>query len=121
MDSRIDAAIRLMHLESHLNFRVRDLAKRFNLSLWHFTHLFKAETSVSPKQYLSRLKIEKAEALLNHSFLSVKEVAANAGFSDRSHFSRDFKKMHGLAPSVFRAHKRTGDATKERAATSATE
>lgn len=120
MDSRINAAIRLMHLEGHRNFRMGDLARRFNLSLWHFIHLFKAETSVSPKQYLSRLKMEKAEALLNDSFLSVKEVAANAGFSDRSHFSRDFKRMHGQAPSVSRARKRTQQATKG-VATSATE
>jgi transcriptional regulator GlxA family with amidase domain len=106
MDSRIEAAIQFMHLECQSNFRVRDLARRVNLSPWHFTHLFKAETSVSPKQYLSTLKIKKAEDLLNSSFLSVKEVAAIVGFGDRSHFSRDFKKMQGYSPSISRHKKK---------------
>jgi AraC-like DNA-binding protein len=46
--------------------------------------------------------MKQAEALLSGSFLSVKEIAASVGVGDRSHFSRDFKKSYGHAPTRFR-------------------
>jgi AraC-like DNA-binding protein len=82
---------------------MRDLARQVNLSPWHFMHLFKAETSVSPNQYLRSLKMKKAKALLKDSFLSIKEITSLVGFNDRSHFSRDFKSLFGQNPSEFRA------------------
>ncbi len=103
MDRRVKTAIEIMHLEGDRNLQVREVAQRVNLSPWHFTRLFKAETAVSPKRYVRCLKITKAQELLSETFLSVKEIAANVGFGDRSHFSRDFKKMCGKAPSDFRA------------------
>jgi AraC family transcriptional regulator len=86
------------------NLQIRDLARQVNLSPWHFVHLFKAATSISPKRYVQRLKMNKAEALLKGSFLSVKEITGLVGFNDRSHFSRDFKRMFGQSPSEFRAN-----------------
>lgn len=102
MDRRIDTAIQIMHGEINRNLPIGDLAERVHLSRWHFIHLFKAETSLTPKQYLLYLKMKRAEELLNGSFLSVKEIAANIGFGDRSHFSREFKKFRGVTPSEVR-------------------
>jgi transcriptional regulator GlxA family with amidase domain len=102
MDIRIQATIRAMQNSQAQHLQMRDLAKQVNLSLWHFTHLFKAETSLSPKQYLRRLKMKKAAALLEDSFLSVKEITSLVGFDDRSHFSRDFKSAFGRSPSEYR-------------------
>jgi transcriptional regulator GlxA family with amidase domain len=106
MDRRIEAAIESIHNELHRNIPVRELAQRVRLSTSHFIRLFKAETSLSPKQYVRCLRMEQAEALLNGSFLSVKEIAASLGAGDRSHFSRDFKKLHGDTPTIFRGRER---------------
>ncbi len=103
MDPRVEHAVRIMHLNASHNVSIFQLARRLNLSPWYFAHLFKAETSVSPKHYMRDLKIREAQNLLRGSFLSVKEIAAKVGFGDRSHFSRDFKKLCGLSPSDFRA------------------
>ncbi len=102
MDPRVAFAIRIMAGKCSHNVSVNELARRLNLSPWHFTHLFKAGTSVSPKHYMRDLKMREAQQLLRGTFLSVKEIAARAGFGDRSHFSRDFKKLCGLSPSQFR-------------------
>lgn len=102
MDRRIDAAIEIIHKEIHRNVPVRELARQVRLSNGHFIRLFKAETSRSPKHYVRCLRMKQAEALLNGSFLSVKEIAASLGVGDRSHFSRDFKKVYGHAPTDFR-------------------
>ena len=106
MDRRIEAAIKIIHTEVHRNVPVSELAEGVRLSISHFIRLFKAETSLSPKQYMRCVRMKEAEALLDDSFLSVKEIAASVGIGDRSHFSRDFKRLHGQAPTNFRDRER---------------
>jgi AraC family transcriptional regulator len=107
MDRRIEAAIKAIHEGIHQNVSVRELAQQVRLSTGHFIRLFRAETSLSPKQYVRCVRMKQAEALLHGSFLSVKEIAASLGAGDRSHFSRDFKKLYGRPPAIFREHNRT--------------
>ena len=47
--------------------------------------------------------MQRAQELLQNTFLSVKEVAFSIGVRDVSHFVRDFKKLCGQTPSEFRA------------------
>jgi len=49
-----------------------------------------------------RLKLNKAASLLLTSSRPVHEVAAQVGFEDPYHFSRNFKKFHGLSPRNYR-------------------
>jgi len=97
-------AISIAQQNMHRKVPVNELAKRVNLSLWHFTRLFKVETSVSPAHYMRERKMKAAKQLLGKSYLSVKQIAAQTGSGDRSHFSRDFKKLNGQSPSRFRAN-----------------
>ena len=106
MDRRIEAAIKIIHTDVHRNIPVSELAEGVRLSLSHFIRLFKAETSFSPKQYVRYFRMKQAEALLDDSFLSVKEIVASVGIGDRSHFSRDFKRLHGQPPKHFRDRER---------------
>lgn len=105
MDWRIEATLKMIHQDIHRNIPVRELAQQVRLSTGYFIRLFKAETSLSPKQYVRCLRMTQAESLLQGSFLSVKEIAAYLGVGDRSHFSRDFKKFHGRTPSGSRLSK----------------
>jgi AraC family transcriptional regulator len=102
MDRRIEATLKMIHERIDQKVQVHELAQQVRLSTGHFIRLFKAETSLSPKQYVRCLRMKQAETLLKGSFLSVKEIAASLGVGDRSHFSRDFKKTHGRAPTNFR-------------------
>lgn len=81
---------------------VADLAKYVNLSPWHLLHIFKAETGVSPLQYLKAVRMTQAQRLLETTFLSVKQIMIQVGVRDESHFVRDFKAMYGLSPTRFR-------------------
>jgi AraC family transcriptional regulator len=80
-----------------------NLANAASLSRSRFTSLFRRDVGLSPAQFVRAIKLVKAAILLNESVLSVKEVAWAAGFSDRSHFLRDFKHRYGVSPGSYRA------------------
>jgi AraC family transcriptional regulator of arabinose operon len=102
MDRRIAKALALMRRDFRRELQVDALARAVNLSPSRFTHLFREETGLSPKQCLRRMRLEHAKALLEESFLSVKEVMAAVGIGDPSHFSRDFRRLYGVLPTDLR-------------------
>lgn len=98
MEPRIYRVINLITSNLEREIPLNELAQSVNLSDSRLRHLFKAETGKSPAQYLKAHRLEKARLLLEGTFLNLKEVMHQAGFVDRSHFMRDFKKAYGLAP-----------------------
>lgn len=50
--------------------------------------------------------MERAQTLLQTSFLTIKEVTFECGLTDVSHFVRDFKKCYGVTPTQFRVGNR---------------
>src|SRR5688572_8226364 len=69
---------------------------------WRLCRVFRSETGMSPIQYLRSVRMERARELLQTSFLSVREIARQAGLGDHSHFSRDFKRTYGSTPTLNR-------------------
>lgn len=57
---------------------------------------------MSPKQYIIKLRMDKALQLLAENRLSVKEIAAACGFSDEKYFSRAVRKKYGYSPTQLR-------------------
>jgi AraC-like DNA-binding protein len=49
------------------------------------------------------LRIEKAKELLAYKDQSVSEIAYRLGYASAAHFSRQFKKIVGVSPSVYKA------------------
>lgn len=78
-----------------------DLAREFYISPSQLTKYFTAQCGVSPRQYLSDLRISKAKALLL-SKTPIKHIAELVGFSDQLYFSRFFRKRVGVSPSEYR-------------------
>jgi AraC-like DNA-binding protein len=73
------------------------------LSMYHFSRLFRRETGMSPMQYLSRYRIEKARRVLATSKHPISQVATMVGVSNQFKFSRLFHKIAGMTPSQYRA------------------
>ena len=53
-------------------------------------------------QHLKDVRMRRAENLLRTSFLSIKQIADEAGHISSSHFSREFKKVFGVSPTTYR-------------------
>jgi AraC family transcriptional regulator len=93
------------YVEEHLDAgpSLGQMAAVAHLSAYHFARQFKAATGLPPHQYVILRRVERAKHLLQaRSDLSLAEVAACAGFSDQSQFSRHFKRLVGVTPGGFR-------------------
>lgn len=104
MNWRVQTVIEIVLSELEHEHTLEELAQRVDLSPWHLCHLFKAEFGVSLKQYLIQLRLHTAADLLTGSLLTVTQVMDQVGIRDRSHFSRDFKRVFGMSPAAYRAH-----------------
>ena len=72
------------------------------VNIRYMARLFRLHGKITPHDYILRLKLNKAAALLLTSGLSINEIGYSLGFSDPYHFSRIFKHFHGLAPQHYR-------------------
>lgn len=89
-------------LRANLKLQVgrKELAERFFLTAEHVNYLFKQEVGMSPGAFLQRERMLKAYQLISEEHLSVKVTAGHVGYNDQYHFSRCFKKVMGMPPSM---------------------
>ena len=104
LDLRIKTAIEIIENGISGKLEIATLARQINMSASRLRHVFKAETGVSPSQYIKRARMHEAERLFHTTFLSVKEISHRAGFSNESYFSREFRRKHGLPPGKYRGN-----------------
>lgn len=65
-------------------------------------HHFKKSTGLTPMEYLTALRLKRAEALLCHTKTPIAEIAALCGFESPYYFSNAFKKHRGETPTAYR-------------------
>lgn len=101
----------LDYIDNHLSETITNekLAKTTHLSLNYFSDKFRKNIGVSPSQYISVKRVEKAQALLLNTDHSIKEIAGMIGYDDEFYFSRVFRKHAGMAPGRYRKMARLSD------------
>jgi len=72
------------------------------LSYVQFVRRFKAETGMTPSEYISVLRLQKAKSLLAETPLPIRQIAYACGFENEYYFSNFFKKHTTLSPTAFR-------------------
>jgi AraC-like DNA-binding protein len=94
----------LAHMESRLDVPVRidELARVMGASESLIKHRFKAETGMSPIDYLLRRKVELARSQLRDTDVPMTDLALKLGFSSSQHFSLVFRRYEGVSPSAWR-------------------
>lgn len=84
------------------DLKLAEMAHVAGMSSFHFAREFKRTTGTTPHQYLIKLRVERAKALLAKNDLPLIEVGLRSGFSHQSHFTRLFRKLTGTTPHSYR-------------------
>jgi AraC-like DNA-binding protein/mannose-6-phosphate isomerase-like protein (cupin superfamily) len=101
-DMIIEPSINFMQKHLSEALRLSDLAESVNVSVPHYSYLFKQKTGFAPMEYFSQLKVQKACQYLLFTDLRVKEIAEQLGIEDPYYFSRMFTRLMGLSPKEYR-------------------
>lgn len=97
-----------LHLEREIS--LEELAEVSNFSKFHFSRIFKALTSLTPNDFVTKLKLGRAEFILINNFeIPISDIAYLVGYSSISSFSKTFKKVHKMSPSEWRVQRKNSN------------
>jgi AraC family transcriptional regulator len=77
---------------------IEEVASAVGVHPSHLNRVFRAHLNQTPGEYLRRLRMERATREVISSDLPLKAIASLAGFSDQAHFTREFRRHHGVSP-----------------------
>ena len=97
------AAIELAHDRCHEPLRVGDLAAAAEMSADRLERAMQRTLATSPKQYILRIRAERAATLLVTTHRSIARIAADCGYYDQSQLTRQFRRHIGTTPSAYRS------------------
>lgn len=96
-----------IRLHSAEPLKISDVAESFYISKYYLTHIFKEQTGMSPKQFLTYTRLSNAYSMLYDGSVKLSEVAARCGFVSPSDMTKKFREHYGLSPSQFRKELKT--------------
>jgi AraC-like DNA-binding protein len=97
----------LTYINSHFcdpEVDIKKICEHGFISVSSLQRKFHEHFEMSPKQYLIKLRMNRAMELLIADELSVREIAFACGFSDEKYFSRAFKDRYGYPPLYMKKH-----------------
>ena len=94
-----------MYIQKNLDsdLPLEKLAGKSYFSEYHFHRIFRAVVGESLKEYIRRLRLERAASHLKHTSNSIINIAFDAGYQTHEAFTRAFKSVFGCSPSDFRS------------------
>jgi AraC family transcriptional regulator len=94
----------LIHIQTHLesDLSLDTLAERVGFSAYHYHRIFREIIGEPVKEYVRRLRIERAAYRLKMSEETILQIALDAGFKTHESFTRAFTRQFHITPSVFR-------------------
>lgn len=98
----------IAHMEEHFFDPISNaaLAELAGLSERSFYRLFKQATGKTPTQHLTFLRLSHVARMLEHTDLSITDIAYECGFQDSSYMSKKFKTEFNLTPKMYRESRR---------------
>ena len=102
-DSIVQQAKNYVHQHYGEDISRNDIAESVFLTAEYMAKVFKKETGVSLKQYITDYRIKMAKELLSSPGARISDVASEVGFDNFSYFSTVFKKATGYTPGEYHA------------------
>ena len=107
-DERMKGEYRIIHqtqvfVSTHVweDLSVPFVAHHVDMSPSYLTALFQKHLSISPGEYIRRVKLQEGKHMIRENKLNFTEIAAELQYSTVHHFSRQFKEKFGITPSEY--------------------
>jgi AraC-like DNA-binding protein len=101
-DASIATALAVMHARPAHSWTIEELARHASVSRSVMAERFAELIGLPPMQYLAKWRMQIASELLLNSNVNIAKIAAETGYASEASFSRAFKKIVGVAPSIWR-------------------
>lgn len=92
----------ILHSRTDQPLQISQIAAEVGVHEAHLSRTFRKIHGCTVGEYARWLKLEAAKGLLAGGKGTVAEIAAELGFYDQAHFSREFSRAYGIAPSKYR-------------------
>jgi AraC-like DNA-binding protein len=102
---RVGNVIGALENDFSRDWKLGELLEIAHMSRSNLMRVFRKATGQTPIEYLVRLRIQRAMAMLRNTDLSVTEIAMAVGFNDSNYFTRQFRRILGESPRSFRQGK----------------
>ncbi|MFI6422836.1 helix-turn-helix transcriptional regulator [Streptomyces sp. NPDC050842] len=102
IEKAVERSIEEMKRRLSESLSIDDMARVAMYSKFHFSREFHRITGISPRRFLSALRIQEAKRLLLTTSMTVTEISCTVGYSSVGTFSSRFASSVGLSPSVYR-------------------
>jgi len=100
---QIGKSLNLIHDENERLWTIEALANEVGLSRSAFSERFTELVDVSPKQYITRWRMQRAKRLLQETRESMLSIAHSTGYASEASFSKAFKAFFAITPGALRA------------------
>jgi transcriptional regulator GlxA family with amidase domain len=100
--TELDDVLAWIEHEAHRDLTLRDIADRAAMSIRTLNRRFQAETSQTPMQWVTGVRVRHAQQLLESTVHGVEKIGRDVGFSSAANFREQFRRLTGVAPQSYR-------------------
>ncbi|MFD1956895.1 response regulator [Paenibacillus thailandensis] len=95
------------YIDSHYyeDIKISMFTEKYYLSREYLMKLFKQQFGFGIHEYVQKVRMEKAKALLDDPALKIQEISEMLGFKDKNYFSKAFRNYFNLSPTEYRAER----------------
>jgi len=99
----IEGCVKYIQKNFMNHISLSEMARLYSVSPEHLSRMFKRETGFGFNEYITLVRLQRAESMLkNENGKSISEIAYACGFNDSNYFSDKFKRAYGVIPSEVR-------------------
>jgi AraC-like DNA-binding protein len=80
-----------------------ELARRLGITPEYLSRLFRKVMKKSYRDYITEMRISKAQEMLRYTDLSIMDIALEVGYQTHSYFTNKFRMITGITPTKYRA------------------
>ncbi|MBM6752505.1 AraC family transcriptional regulator [Mediterraneibacter glycyrrhizinilyticus] len=100
---QIQDSCNYIQIHSAEKLSIADIAAQVGYAEYYFSKKFKKEMGISVKDYIKKIKVERAKIILRSETISIQEISEALSFGTQSYFTETFHKFTGMTPGEYRS------------------